>query len=257
MCYCEHTMQVETRDRVDYERRRAELPYGMHNREEVVNYFAWQADLFREYARGKIIDHGAGTGGLSGALVAARVGDEVIAVEPDPQLVQVLHDKFDSVANASVFAGTLDDYIAAHGKSCVDTIVSSNVIEHIEDDVGCLEAMRDLLRPGGAVGLYVPARPELYGSLDHAVGHHRRYTREELDSKLRRAGFDVVSVKYRNIVGVLPWIVTGQILKRDKVGNASLRLFDRVVFPVARWIEDRVPLAYGLNLVAIATKPRT
>lgn len=256
MCYLEHTMQAGIRDRVDYERRRAELPYGMHNREEIVNYFAWQVDLFRAHARGTIIDHGAGTGGLSGALVAAGVGTEVVAVEPDPQLVEVLHEKFDSVPRASVFAGTLDDYIAAHGTSCVDMIVSSNVIEHIEDDVGCLEAMRDLLRPGGAVGLYVPARPELYGSLDHAVGHHRRYKREELETKLRRAGFDVVSVKYRNLVGVLPWILTGQILKRDKVGNASLRLFDRVVFPIARWIEDRLPPVYGLNLVAIATKPK-
>ena len=249
-------VNARTRDRLDYERRRAELPYGMHNREEIVNYFAWQAELFAGHARGTIIDHGAGTGGLSGALVAAHAGDRVIALEPDPQLVEVLHDKFDAVPNASVFAGTLDDYITAYGTGCVDTIVSSNVIEHIEDDVACLQAMHDLLRPGGAVGLYVPARPELFGSLDRAVGHHRRYTKRDLYEKLHRAGFDVVSVKYRNVVGVLPWIVTGQILKRDKVGNASLRLFDRVVFPVARWIEDRLPPIYGLNLVAIATKRR-
>jgi 2-polyprenyl-3-methyl-5-hydroxy-6-metoxy-1,4-benzoquinol methylase len=253
MCYGSLRMQAPARDSVDYERRRAELPYGMHNREEIVNYFAWQVELFEDHARGTIIDHGAGTGGLSSALVAARSGN-VIALEPDPQLVDVLREKFSQEARASVFAGTLDDYLAAHGPECVDTIVSSNVIEHIADDVACLQAMHELLRPGGAVGLYVPARPELFGSLDRAVGHYRRYKRAELTNKLGRAGFDVVSVKYRNLVGVLPWIVTGQILKRDKVGSGSLRLFDKVVFPVCRRLEDLFPPRYGLNLVAIATK---
>jgi SAM-dependent methyltransferase len=248
-------MQASTRDSIDYERRRSELPYGMQSRDEAVNYFAWQAELFAGYARGTIIDHGAGTGGLASALLAANAG-EVCAVEPDPQLVDVLRDKFGGRPHATVFPGTLDDYLAAHGPQSVDMIVSSNVIEHIADDAACLDVMRELLRPGGAVGLYVPARPELFGSLDRAVGHHRRYTRDELLRKLRGAGFEVASVKYRNLVGVLPWIVTGQILKRDKVGNASLRLFDRVVFPVARWLEDRLPPRYGLNLVAIATKPR-
>lgn len=246
-------MEQQARDRVDYERRRAELPFGMHNREEFQNYFAWQVELFKDFARGTIIDHGSGTGGLSSALLASNAG-KVIAVEPDSQLVEVLHEKFHNQANATVFAGTLDDYLAIHGPDCVDAIVSSNVIEHIEDDVACLEAMRELIRPGGAVGLYVPARPELYGSLDKAVGHYRRYTRPELETKLTRAGFAVKSVKYRNLVGVLPWIVTGQILKRERVGNGSLRLFDRVVFPVARWLEDRIPPRYGLNLVAIGIK---
>jgi predicted RNA methylase len=241
------------RDQVDYVQRRAELPMGMHNRSDIVNYFAWQAELFSGIAHGTIIDHGAGTGGLATALLAAKLGD-VVAVEPDPQLVEVLRARFANVPHVSVSPGTLDDYLAEHGAGSVDTIVSSNVIEHIADDVACLEAMFELLRPGGAVGLYVPARPELFGSLDRAVGHHRRYTKPDLETKLARAGFHVELVQYRNLVSVLPWIITGQIMKLDKLGDGSLKLFDKVVFPVARWIEDRLPPAYGLNLVAIGVK---
>jgi predicted RNA methylase len=243
------------RDHVDYVQRRAELPMGMHNRDDIVNYFAWQAELFAGYAHGTIIDHGAGTGGLSTALLAAGLGT-VIAVEPDPQLVEVLRAKFDQVPNASVSPGTLDDYLAVHGPASVDTIVSSNVIEHIADDVACLQAMFELLRPGGTVGLYVPARPELFGSLDRAVGHHRRYTKPDLETKLTRAGFVIESVQYRNLVSVVPWLISGRLMKLDKLGDGSLKIFDRVVFPISRWIEDRLPPGYGLNLVAIATKPR-
>ena len=244
----------QTRDRVDYVRRRRELPYGMSNRDDIVNYFTWVVALFKGYARGTIIDHGAGTGSLSAALLAAKAGS-VIAVEPDPQLVEMLHEKLDATPGATVFPGTLDDYIADHGTACVDSIVSSNVIEHIEDDVACLQAMWELLRPGGAVCIYVPARPELFGSLDAAVGHHRRYTREDLEAKLTQSGFRVVSVKYRNLVAVLPWLVVGRVLKRDRIGNGSLKIFDRMIFPVFRRLEELLPPSYGLNLVAIAVKP--
>jgi SAM-dependent methyltransferase len=243
-----------TRDSLDYVRRRAELPYGMHNRDEIVNYFAWQVELFGDYARGTIIDHGAGTGSLAKALIDAHAGT-VVAVEPDPTLVAVLRERFEGVADARVCAGTLDDYLAEHGPGSVDAIVSSNVIEHIADDVACLEEMFELLRPGGAVGLYVPARPELFGSLDRAVGHHRRYTKQELADKLERVGFRVVSAQYRNLVSVLPWLVSGRIMKLDRLGDGSVRFFDRYVFPICKRLEDWFPPSYGLNLVAIATKP--
>jgi SAM-dependent methyltransferase len=249
-------MQPSARDSVDVETRRRELPYGMSNRDEIQNYFNWIVSLFKDHARGSVIDHGSGTGGLAAGLLAAGLGDRVIAVEPDPQLVDVLHERFDSNANAAVFSGTLDDYLAKHGAGCVDTVLSSNVIEHIDDDVACLEAMRDLLRPGGIVGLYVPARPELFGSLDRAVGHYRRYTKPELEQKLAKAGFRTLHVGYRNLVAVLPWMLVGQVLKRERVGTGSLQLFDRLVFPLCRRLEDLWPPSYGLNLVAIAEKPR-
>ena len=245
----------ELRDRIDYVRRRGELPFGLTNRDQAVNYFHWQVELFAAYARGTIIDHGAGTGGLMNALLEARVGSSIVAVEPDPQLVEVLHARFDHVPAASVCEGTLDQYLNHHGPASVDTIVSSNVIEHIEDDVACLQMMFELLRPGGAVGLYVPARPELYGSLDTAVGHHRRYTKPELETKLELVGFHVEHVNYRNLVGVLPWIISGRILKLDKLGEGSIKFFDRVVFPICRRIEDMFPPVYGLNLVAVGVKP--
>jgi SAM-dependent methyltransferase len=247
------TEASSSRDRIDVERRRAELPFGMHSRDEAVNYFAWQAGLFREIARGRIIDHGAGTGGLAGAMLAAGAR-EVVALDPDPLLVAAMRERFVDRGEVSVFAGTLDDYLATNGRATADCVISSNVIEHIDDDVACLRAMWDVLRPGGGVGIYVPARPELFGSLDVAVGHVRRYARRELGRKLREAGFEVRFVRYCNLVAVLPWIVAGQILKRTQIGRGSIRAFDRVVFPIASRLEAALPLPYGLNLAAMAIK---
>jgi SAM-dependent methyltransferase len=245
--------EPQQRDRLDVGLRRGELPFGMESRNEAVNYFAWQADLFRDIARGRVIDHGAGSGGLTGALLDAGCHD-VVAVEPDPDLIAALEKKFAGRTGIQVFPGTLDDYLAKFGPGSVDCIVSSNVIEHIEQDVACLRAMWDALRPGGAVGIYVPARPELFGSLDRAVGHFRRYTRPELERNLRLADFDVRYVQYRNMAGVLPWLIAGRVLKRDRVGSGGIRFFDRVIFPVCRRLEDIFPPSYGLNLAAIGVK---
>ena len=53
-----------------------------------------------------------------------------------------------------------------------DTVICSNVLEHIEDDVRALRNIRTLLKPGGRLLLYVPATPRLYCAIDRHVGHH-------------------------------------------------------------------------------------
>jgi SAM-dependent methyltransferase len=234
--------------------RRGELPFCLDTRDEITNYFAWQASLFARHLGGRVVDHGAGTGSLTAAVLARGV-DSLVALEPDPELVALLERRFSKNPEVQVVSGTVADYLASAGPTSVDCIVSSNVLEHIDDDRACLSAMWQLLRPGGALGLYLPARPELFGSLDTAVGHCRRYTRTDLGEKLGRAGFRVEHLSYRNLVGVLPWLVTGRIWRRQRIGRGSLRLFDKLVFPLARRLEDLAPPPYGLNLVAIATRP--
>ena len=61
-----------------------------------------------------------------------------------------------------------------------DTVVCSNLLEHIEEDGAALAGMRDVLIPGGRVVLIVPALQSLYGSIDRAIHHHQRYSRDGL-----------------------------------------------------------------------------
>jgi SAM-dependent methyltransferase len=238
----------------DWRTRCAELPFGMTNRLEARNYFAWQAEMFRAWARGVVIDHGAGTGGLSAAMLDLGVA-RLIAIEPDPQLAALLRETFGARSDVQVMETTLEDYASCSDATQVDLIVSSNVLEHIEDDEGCLRTMFRIVRPGGAIGLYVPARQELFGSLDARVGHLRRYDRAGLAAKVTRAGFVVQRASYRNLVGVLPWLIAGRVLRRRTIGGGSIKLYDRIVLPVFRRIENHFDFRYGLNLVVIGKKP--
>jgi SAM-dependent methyltransferase len=66
-----------------------------------------------------------------------------------------------------------------------------DVLEHLEDDAQVLKRTYDLLQPGGALLLTVPADPSLWSYFDEASGHVRRYDAVDLGGKLRDAGFEV------------------------------------------------------------------
>jgi hypothetical protein len=79
------------------------------------------------------------------------------------------------------------------------------VLEHIEDDETTLAQIREILRPGGKLVLLVPAMPQLYGTLDRALHHFRRYSAEEVGRKLGAAGFAVDNTRFLNRPGVFGW----------------------------------------------------
>ncbi len=66
-----------------------------------------------------------------------------------------------------------------------------DVLEHVDDDVGALTAIRRLLEPGGVVLMTVPADPSLWSRLDEESGHFRRYSERQLRSVVEAAGLRV------------------------------------------------------------------
>ncbi len=217
------------------------------------NYYEWLAACFAPYFGATVLEHGAGTGLLSEAM-REKGARKMVLTEPEPHLAELLRERFRDHPQVEVFVGTIEAYAGQPGAGLVDAIVSSNVLEHIPDDAACLRVMHDLLAPGGILGVYVPARPELYGAADEEVGHQRRYRRRELARKLTLAGFEIATIRYRNLIGVLPWWISGRLFRQRKLNTTSIKLFDSLVFPISRRLEDWVPPPYGLNLLAIARK---
>jgi SAM-dependent methyltransferase len=76
-------------------------------------------------------------------------------------------------------------------KERYDVAVCSEVLEHIKDD---LAAMKNLRKTCDNLVISVPAGK--YSFSDHEMGHFRRYTKEDMISKLKRAGFKIVKCEY-------------------------------------------------------------
>ena len=136
-----------------------------------------------------------------------------------------------------------------------DIIYTSNVLEHIEDDVAALRDLRALLKDGGALIVYVPAFQCLYSHLDADVGHYRRYGKRELRDKLSAAGFAIRRVQYSDSIGFLAWFMTRfQRHASDAHTSRRMALYDRLVYPLSRLCDAVGCRAlFGKSLLAVAT----
>jgi glycosyltransferase involved in cell wall biosynthesis len=210
------------------------------------NGFLW--DLMQPFIGRRVLEVGAGTGLLTRFL---STRERVLATELDPEYVELLRRTFADKPNVEVRALDLarlaDDGIPPRS---FDTVVCSNVLEHIADDAKALAAMRDVLEPGGRVVLIVPALQSLYGTIDRAIHHYRRYSRNELRDKLEGAGLAVEHVSYFNMLGVPGWFLNARLLKRQSVPGVQARINDWLV-PWLR-LERRFGPPVGMSLLAVA-----
>ncbi len=217
---------------------------------DLVNYQDWILRWLGPHLRGRVIEVGAGAGAISARYVD-RV-EHATLVEPADNLSERLRARFAGRPHVAVHGGSLETLPTPPAP--FDAALMVNVLEHIDDDVGVLRALRSVLAPGGWLLLFVPAVPWLYGSLDARVGHVRRYGRDELGAVVTRAGFAVETLRWVDAAGVLPWLVAGRVLRRDRFDRAPAMLYDRAFVPLLRRLEERVAPPLGKNLVCTARR---
>ena len=73
-----------------------------------------------------------------------------------------------------------------------DAIGAFDVLEHIEEDETVLVQLHRALKPDGVLLLTVPQHPWLWSASDEYACHVRRYTRTDIEAKLREAGFQLL-----------------------------------------------------------------
>jgi SAM-dependent methyltransferase len=77
-----------------------------------------------------------------------------------------------------------------------DFLIIFDVLEHIRDTEGFLDAAAFHLKRGGYIFVNVPAMQSLHSKFDEVLGHVRRYDRRLLSRHLADAGLNVLSVRY-------------------------------------------------------------
>ena len=209
-------------------------------------YNRWMYDRLRPWVGRRVLEIGAGIGNMSEFLVDR---DRVVLTDTEPYYLDRLRARYAELPHVTVAELRLPASNPRLAAERLDTVVCLNVLEHIEDDRGSLVAMRDLLAPGGRLILLVPSLRALYGTLDEALGHFRRYAPRELAAKLAAAGFRVPHLEYFNLAGVPGWWFTGRVLRRRLIPQGALRWYDALV-PLFR-LERLLPWRIGQSLIAI------
>lgn len=220
---------------------------------EAHNYYRWLMRRFRPHLGRRIVEAGAGIGTIGQHLLAQPGVEELVLIEPAANNYRLLERRYRDEPRVRTINGYLEDQASVEA----DSVVAVNVLEHVPDDVGFLQAARRSLCPGGRLLIFVPAVQAIYGSLDRVFEHHRRYGRSQLADRLHSTGFRIDELRYANSIGVFAWFFMGRMLRRTTLDATSVRYYDRAVIPWLSAIEDRVPPPIGQSLLAICTNGRT
>ena len=175
---------------------------------DAINYHGWILDIFKPFLGNYVVEVGAGQGSFSERILGRHACRTLSLVEPSEQMYRRLVarvQQMKSDAHVQSFQGTLPAIIPLiHVREAPDSIIYVNVLEHIADDEAELNIVHDALSSGSRVLIFVPAFSWLYGRFDKRVGHFRRYTRDELEEKLRRARFEILHSAYFDLTGIIP-----------------------------------------------------
>ena len=138
------------------------------------------------------------------------------------------------------------------------TIVTMlDVLEHIDDDLGVLRGIQQRMEPGAQLLLTVPAFQWAFTSWDTSLGHHRRYSRPQVRTLARAAGFRIDHCSYL-FPELLPLVAVRKVQRRERehadfpqlprIVDQSAELFSRSTTAVRRiW-------PAGTSVAALLTK---
>jgi SAM-dependent methyltransferase len=139
-----------------------------------------------------------------------------------------------------------------------DLIALLDVLEHIDGDLAALTSIKTKLRLGGRILVTVPANEWMWSAHDTVHHHYRRYNRNTLGKVVTAAGLRVQMMSHFNSL-LFPLAaavrVAGKVTGREEADDAQppapLNALFKGVFGLERHLVGRVPMPFGVSLVAV------
>jgi 2-polyprenyl-3-methyl-5-hydroxy-6-metoxy-1,4-benzoquinol methylase len=216
----------------------------------------WQFSALNRSVKGQILEIGSGTGNISELLLKNH--SHVSLSDLRSEYCDLLETKFD---NNPHFKGvyqldlSIDNFDSKYPELLAkfDTVIASNVIEHITPDTLAVRNATALLRNGGRLIILVPAGQWLYNSLDKELGHYKRYSKFKLKSLLESAGLVVRDTRYFNAAAILGWWISGKVLREKTVSVSKMNLYNRLtpLFKITDWF---IAPFVGISVISVGVK---
>ena len=179
--------------------------------------------VLHELGARRVLDLGAGNGSLCGRL--ARAGHDVVGVEYDQHGVDIARRTLPSIPFYR-FSVEDDPTLLLQQQSAFDTVVSTEVIEHLYSPHRLVQYARTALQPGGHLVVTTPYHGYLKNLALSVAGHWDRhhtplwhgghikyFSRGSLQTLLAQNGFEVTGFTG---IGRLPWLWKSMLLVARK-----------------------------------------
>jgi ubiquinone/menaquinone biosynthesis C-methylase UbiE len=219
--------------------------------ERAVNYRDWQFRMIERFLGERVLEIGGGIGNFTPQL--AGDNRNVVSLEPNEFCFRQLEEKTRDLPNVRPLRATvesLDSVLAPDER--FDSVVLMNVLEHIEDDLAVLVALKRRLDANGKLVVLVPAGPWAFGRTDERLGHFRRYSKPYSRRLVRAAGLGVEFIRYYNFVGIWGWWWNARMGRIEGQSDAQIRLFDQWIVPVISRLERYIRPPVGQSILVIS-----
>lgn len=200
------------------------------------------------------LDIGCGAGLMLGALA---VRGHTCGMDMSDDAIGFSKEIFDG----TIKKGSLPDDVP-YATDSFTLITALDVIEHVDDDVGALKALRSRLVDNGIAVITVPAYMFLWSAHDEVNQHKRRYTAKELTSKLKAAGFSIEKLSYFNtLLFPVVYVVRklNNMLGRDGASDVEMpgdvaNFILTKVFGLEKYLLRFMDLPFGVSILAVVRK---
>jgi SAM-dependent methyltransferase len=208
--------------------------------------------------RHHVLDAGCGTGGLILRLRAARPDWRYSGIDFMPLACELARQRCGPEVDVRV--ASITDLPFAD--QSFDAVVSADVIcQVVNPDVAVKEFFR-VLRPGGVVVINVPAYMWMWSYHDDSCETKHRYTRPEIETLLRDAGFDDRRSTHWNALP-FPLLWAKRKIFRTSRDTSDVKLypapieagFNGLMALERTWLGAGGKWAWGTSVFGVARKP--
>jgi len=219
--------------------------------EKADRFNEWMYKTIAPHCKGKILEIGSGIGNISKFFIDDK--KEIVLSDLRDNYCEILRKKFSNpVIKIDLVAPDFDTQYA-NLLGTFDSLFALNVVEHIEDDLQAIANCKKLLKTGGTLIILVPAYQWLFNNFDVELEHFRRYTQKSLKKIIVKNELTVKKLFSFNLIGILGWYVSGQILKKKTIPEGQMGLFNLLVpiFKIADFVTFR---KFGLSVICVSEK---
>jgi len=211
-------------------------------------------NIIEKYLKGdnvKVLDIGCGSGTL--CFYIANKGNSVFGVDISSKAISTCQESAHILGMKNATFKVID-FPSENINGKFDFIISSEVIEHLEDDNLALKKIYGLLRNNGVLIITTPSSHAPLHRLGYAinfdkrVGHLRRYTIESLSKQCEDIGFMIVEA--HKIEGILR-----NFLFLNPIAGKLVRLMKFYISDLVTFIDNIfIPIFGESNILIVAKK---